>query len=133
MQNNIQFFEMLEISNESATQSAYSFPTEIGNIGEMKIKNIIAFSSDNAPFSPNARPVIDPILFKSSYLKIAKKGKFIQATSIPLEMLSPKSNNGLMFDFGGLQIDPKSCAIMIGKNDVSQLGKVFMLGFVLEV
>lgn len=127
----IPFFETLEISNVS-TQLSYSFPVEIGNISEKRIKNIVSFSSADMDFSPTANPVIEPVVFKNAYLKLATKGNFVKHVNIPLQMLNTAHNNGQIFDFEGLMIDPKNCAIVLGKNDISQVGKNFVLGFILE-
>ncbi len=132
MKKTINGFETLELTNESITANSIKFPSDLGNIKGRKIKSIVAYSSTEMPFSPNKQPLIDASFFKSAFIKLSTKGKVAKMTNLPLQMLNPTQNNGCVYDIDFEDLDTQNSEIVLGQNNVSQLNKVFYLGFILE-
>lgn len=125
-------FESIELEITSVTANSIKFPNDLGNIKGRTIKSIVAYSSTEMPFSPNKIQVVDAAFFKSAFLKLSTTGKVAKMTNVPLQMLNPSANFGKHFDINLEKIDTQNSEIILGQNDLTQLNKVFYLGFILE-
>ena len=94
MDTKIDFFETLEITNTDANTFQYNLPVIAGNVENMRIRSIIAYSSSEVPKSPSQKNLIDVSFFGSAFLKILTRGKTQKIQNIPLRLCTNPLQTG---------------------------------------